>query len=530
MLVVLVMCLLREVGSYIPRYAERFFDTQHAPRLHSSSSGGEGGGGDTRNDRLASTIKAAASVQSSSVFKVANQLDEITDSYNTMLSQMESLQEKALQELQKKKSKQQEQLDGKDDVLFVRLVSMSPRELYVWAIDAQTNLPCTSFPIASFESAASVITTGTTGDRYVYSHFADLEGDMKNGLGFIEVHNDKELYLLYDDEKHPPTSTQLDWLNEVQKHSEHVKSKTGRSWQHYYSLRRGPREPPVHYMWDTKVLGQKYTIHSNVGHWMSDTNKHDDLSAIQSEDPVDITLEVVSSEPKVLMINNFLSHFECDLLIELGRDRMKDSCIGTAATGGSKKTQHRTSRNGWIYRSESPFLDSIYRRTAHLLKIDEALLKGHGRIEGVVNAAEPLQIVNYQVGQKYDYHYDWTIGPHPNSRYITLLLYLNDKEDENSGGETAFYRGQIDESKHDPSIIQPVDDHSSVATGCVRRDRGFKIHPGKGNAVLFYNLCEDGNGDVKSQHAALPVKKGEKWLANLWIWDPVLPDSNSFAV
>ena len=54
-----------------------------------------------------------------------------------------------------------------------------------------------------------------------------------------------------------------------------------------------------------------------------------------------------------------------------------------------------------------PFLDSIYRRTAQLLKIDQALLKGHGRIEGVVNAAEPLQIVNYQVGQKYDYHYDW---------------------------------------------------------------------------------------------------------------------------
>ena len=72
---------------------------------------------------------------------------------------------------------------------------------------------------------------------------------------------------------------------------------------------------------------------------------------------------------------------------------------------------------------------------------------------------------------------------------------------------------------------------------------------------MFYNLLDDGNGDDLSLHAALPVKegnlilknktllnlvlvpilsyfalpclafltspvwKGEKWLANLWLWD-----------
>ena len=102
------------------------------------------------------------------------------------------------------------------------------------------------------------------------------------------------------------------------------------------------------------------------------------------------------------------------------------------------------------------------------------------------------------------------------------------KEDEDAGGETAFYHGHMDESVHDLNTIQSVGDHSSVATGFARSEKGIKIHPGKGNAVLFYNLCEDGNGDVKSQHAALPVRKGEKWLANLWVWDPVLPDCNSF--
>ena len=49
---------------------------------------------------------------------------------------------------------------------------------------------------------------------------------------------------------------------------------------------------------------------------------------------------------------------------------------------------------------------------------------------------------------------------------------------------------------------------------------GFKLHPGRGSAVLFYNLLEDGNGDDASLHAALPVTRGEKWLANFWVWDP----------
>jgi prolyl 4-hydroxylase len=56
-------------------------------------------------------------------------------------------------------------------------------------------------------------------------------------------------------------------------------------------------------------------------------------------------------------------------------------------------------------------------------------------------------------------------------------------------------------------------------------EAGFKVRPVKGSAVLFYNLLEDGNGDERSLHAALPVKEGEKWLANLWVWDPKLPDS-----
>jgi prolyl 4-hydroxylase len=75
-------------------------------------------------------------------------------------------------------------------------------------------------------------------------------------------------------------------------------------------------------------------------------------------------------------------------------------------------------------------------------------------------------------------------------------LYLNDPASEGAGGATAFPKSQ------DP--------------------KGLSIHPGKGGAAFFYNLLEDGNPDDLSMHAAEPVLEGEKWLANVWLWDPQL--------
>ena len=61
----------------------------------------------------------------------------------------------------------------------------------------------------------------------------------------------------------------------------------------------------------------------------------------------------------------------------------------------------------------------------------------------------------------------------PSSRHATILLYLNDQASSSAGGQTAF-----------PKAV--------MANG----ETGFKIHPGKRHAVLFYNLLEDGSGDV----------------------------------
>jgi prolyl 4-hydroxylase len=159
---------------------------------------------------------------------------------------------------------------------------------------------------------------------------------------------------------------------------------------------------------------------------------------------------------------------------------------------GAFESQVRTSENTWLGRDRSPMIETLFRRASDVLQVPESLLHS-------TENAEDMQIVHYNIGQKYDAHHDWGVSGYPESRYITLLLYLNDMPSNNkAGGETAFPKAK---NKNGEEV-------------------GMKLHPGRNHAVLFYNLLEDGNGDDRALHTALPVRQGGKWLANFWVWDP----------
>ena len=64
----------------------------------------------------------------------------------------------------------------------------------------------------------------------------------------------------------------------------------------------------------------------------------------------------------------------------------------------------------------------------------------------------------------YIYIYIFKVSGHPESRYITLLIYLNDMLDESAGGETSFPKAK-----------------AKLFDGSERE--GIKVHPGKGSAV-----------------------------------------------
>ena len=46
-------------------------------------------------------------------------------------------------------------------------------------------------------------------------------------------------------------------------------------------------------------------------------------------------------------------------------------------------------------------------------------------------------------------------------------------------------------------------------------DIGLTLWPKKGAAVFWYNLYKNGEGDVRTRHAACPVLAGTKWGKNI---------------
>ena len=48
---------------------------------------------------------------------------------------------------------------------------------------------------------------------------------------------------------------------------------------------------------------------------------------------------------------------------------------------------------------------------------------------------------------------------------------------------------------------------------------GLAVYPKKGDALLFYSQTPDAHLDPQSFHGGCPIIKGDKWGANVWVWN-----------
>ncbi|KAJ8513385.1 hypothetical protein OPV22_003819 [Ensete ventricosum] len=210
------------------------------------------------------------------------------------------------------------------------------------------------------------------------------------------------------------------------------------------------------------------------------------LSVHESKDEMgqigDQWTEVLSWEPRAFIYHNFLSKKECDYLIELAKPHMEKSTVVDSATGRSKDSRVRTSSGMFLRRGKDKIIHAIEKRIADYTFIP-------------VEHGEGLQVLHYEVGQKYDPHYDYFHDEfntkNGGQRIATLLMYLSDVEE---GGETVF-----------PSVKMPLRIHlvctvdvlllkeisGLLQNGCARMSTGLSYQT-KQDCTPRINIERDG--------------------------------------
>jgi prolyl 4-hydroxylase len=180
--------------------------------------------------------------------------------------------------------------------------------------------------------------------------------------------------------------------------------------------------------------------------------------------------------PWVITLDGFLSDEECDRVIEIASQEGYLNSIDFIADRASGA---RTSQLVWCDHgcSKDPVMQTLDARISELLGIPSENF-------------EFFQILKYDVGQFYKEHNDYNIRHkeiQPGVRVLTVFLYLNDVEE---GGGTNF-----------PTL------------------GNITVTPTRGRALIWPSVLNQDphSEDVRLTHEALPVEKGIKHAANVWV-------------
>ncbi|KAL5753104.1 hypothetical protein ACOSQ2_023611 [Xanthoceras sorbifolium] len=208
-----------------------------------------------------------------------------------------------------------------------------------------------------------------------------------------------------------------------------------------------------------------------------------------------IPFQVLSWRPRALYFPNFATAEQCESIINMAKPGLRPSTLALREGETKENTKDiRTSSGMFIYASEDATgnLDIIEEKIARATMLP--------RIHG-----EAFNVLRYEVGQRYDSHYDAfnpdEYGPQKSQRLASFLLYLSDVEE---GGETMF-----------PFENGMNMDGSYEYRECI----GLKVKPRQGDGLLFYSFLPNGTIDPTSLHGSCPVIIGEKWVATKWIRD-----------
>jgi hypothetical protein len=215
---------------------------------------------------------------------------------------------------------------------------------------------------------------------------------------------------------------------------------------------------------------------------------------------------LVHADPDVFLIDDLLSHEECDRILDLFEKRKASAidpkwCFAPAKYGDlSSKGAVKNLDGDWCFdptTPEGPDLAALHGRAVSrsvmvVRKEDETADLVGRRVEEQAGLDEDhafhTQLLEYSENELYEAHTDCTPSDRSdhNDRAGTSLIYLSDVE---GGGETAF-----------PEL-------------------GFAVKPKKGMGLFFGSLDKYGKCNDLTKHIGAEVTKGEKRVLQRWYYE-----------
>jgi len=191
-------------------------------------------------------------------------------------------------------------------------------------------------------------------------------------------------------------------------------------------------------------------------------------------------------DPLIYIIDDYIAHDVCDYIIETYKSRLESAKVITSDINSKELVNNsdiRNNKSAWVHYNEDEKIKNIYINISKLINYP-------------IENTEKLQLINYNVGEKYNYHYDGFDEDNirikdEGQRMITCFIYLNNLQ-ENQGGCTEFNKLNI------------------------------KVATKKGRLLIFHNTEKDSiKKHELSIHGGNEVLNGEKWACNIWFRDRV---------
>jgi len=176
--------------------------------------------------------------------------------------------------------------------------------------------------------------------------------------------------------------------------------------------------------------------------------------------------KMVNADPPIYIVENFLSHAECQQIIKMSEKDVQVSHVVDSSTGQGVPHPSRTSHS--CYHGYE--LKWLVNRVKRLTGVSQQF-------------QEPTQVARYHTGQFYQSHQDAFDGTPDSQRIGTVLMYLNNVA---KGGGTLF------------------------------NNLNIRVQPKEGTALIFFPATMDGKLDSRYLHTAENASD-IKWVSQVWL-------------